>query len=142
MDWKVQTEIQVRFADVDSMGHVNNAKYFTYFEQGRVEYFKRFPELNFVSLKHPPETSVILASIRCEFRSPAYLDETLKVKIRVRELKRSSFFFDYEIMEAKTGRVVAVGESAQVYYDYLKKESLPLTPEMRKRFEEIEGRAF
>ena len=32
-------EIVVRFADTDAMGHVNNAKYLTYFEIARVAYY-------------------------------------------------------------------------------------------------------
>ena len=32
--------IQVRYADVDSMGHVNNAVYLSYFENARLHYFK------------------------------------------------------------------------------------------------------
>jgi acyl-CoA thioester hydrolase len=34
------TTIQVRFADVDKLGHVNNAKYLTYFEIARMQFFK------------------------------------------------------------------------------------------------------
>lgn len=142
MDAKVRAEVRVRFADVDAMGHVNNAHYFTYFEQARVEYFKLFHELNFVTMRDPPENSVILASIRCDFRSPAYLDEVLFVKIRARTLKRSSFVFEYEIEESTSGRVVAVGESVQVYFNYRDNKPLPLTPELRKRFGEIEGKDF
>ncbi|MBU2497282.1 MAG: thioesterase family protein, partial [Proteobacteria bacterium] len=29
------TELAVRFRDIDAMGHVNNAVFFTYFEEGR-----------------------------------------------------------------------------------------------------------
>jgi len=34
------TEIDVRFRDIDAMGHVNNAVYATYIEQARTEYFR------------------------------------------------------------------------------------------------------
>ena len=37
---KHKMDMQIRFNDLDSMGHVNNANYFTYFELARVEYFK------------------------------------------------------------------------------------------------------
>ena len=32
-------EIQVRFADIDVLGHVNNAIYLSYFEMTSVHYF-------------------------------------------------------------------------------------------------------
>ena len=34
-------QIQIRFADIDVMGHVNNAVYLSYFEMARVHYFKQ-----------------------------------------------------------------------------------------------------
>ena len=33
--------IQVRFSDIDAMGHVNNAVYLSYFELARVYYFEK-----------------------------------------------------------------------------------------------------
>lgn len=141
-DFKIQTKLRVRFADVDSMGHVNNAKFFTYMEQGRVAYFKNFPELDF-TLRHPSEgTSLILAQIQCRFLSPALLEEELTVKLRVTQMKRSSFVMEYEISEEKSGRLVATGESAQVYYDYALKKSLEIPEGLRKKFGEIEGVQF
>ncbi len=142
MSYRVQTKVQVRFADVDLMGHVNNAHYFTYFEQGRLEYFKNFPELDFRSQQGVPETSVILASISCDFKSPAFLDEILIVKLRTREIKRSSFVMEYEMAEEKTGRLVATGESVLVFFDYVQSKSLAIPDEVRKKFEDIEARSF
>ena len=53
---KISTPIAVRFRDVDSMGHVNNAVYFTYFEEGR----KAFVHELF-GLKRPTDFQFILA---------------------------------------------------------------------------------
>ena len=142
MDFKVQTSIRVRFADVDAMGHVNNAKFFTYMEQGRMNYFRRFPDLDFTR-GHPGEgISLILAKIQCQFLSPALMDEELIVRLATTEIRRSSFSMEYEINEASSGRAVAKGESVQVYYDYAAKRSLEIPAELRKRFEELEGRKF
>ncbi len=37
--FKQKTAIQIRFKDIDMMGHVNNANYITYFELARLTYF-------------------------------------------------------------------------------------------------------
>ena len=34
-----KTKIQIRFKDIDKLGHVNNANHITYFELARVDYF-------------------------------------------------------------------------------------------------------
>ncbi|MDA0882981.1 MAG: thioesterase family protein, partial [Bacteroidetes bacterium] len=36
---KSKYEIEVRFRDIDAMGHVNNAVYLSYFEQARIGFF-------------------------------------------------------------------------------------------------------
>jgi len=39
-DYKYKTLIPIRFSDIDSFGHVNNAVYLTYFEIARIGYWK------------------------------------------------------------------------------------------------------
>ncbi len=139
----ISSSIKVRFADCDMFGHVNNAKFITYLEQARVEYFKHFPEINFLEKKEElPEHSFILAEITCTFKSPAYLDEVLIVKIRTSELKRSSFIMEYEITEEKNSRLVATGKSVAVTYNYKDQQVIPIPDSIRKKFGEIEKREF
>ena len=139
MEHKIQKEIPVRFSDLDALGHVNNAVYFTYMEEGRMEYFKQFPNMNFKGL---PKASFILADIACQFKSPAFLGETIGVKLRTTEIKNSSFIMEYRLEEKTSGRLVATGSSVQVYFDYQNKKSIPLTPELKKTFEKIEEKRF
>lgn len=135
----ISTKVHIRFADCDMFGHVNNAKFFTYMEQARVEYFKDFHEINFLEKKDSPELSIILAEITCTFKSPAYLDEVLVVKIRSRDLKRSSFVFEYELSEERTKRLVATGRSVQVFFNYQEQKSVEIPEGIRKKFEEVES---
>ena len=41
----ITTNLNVRFRDLDALGHVNNAVFFTYFEQGRIHLVGEFPFL-------------------------------------------------------------------------------------------------
>ena len=138
MTFKTTIALPVRFADVDSMGHVNNAKYFTYFEEARVAYFKKVPELDFRQFGGGHRRSFILAEVSCQFKSPAVLGETLVVSAGVTSTGRSSFVMEYEMIEESSYRLVAIGRSAQVYFDYETGKSLPLPEEIKQRFVEIE----
>jgi acyl-CoA thioester hydrolase len=80
--------------------------------------------------------------VSCTFKSPAYLDETLRVKIRTSELKRSSFVMEYEMIEEKTSRLVATGKSVAVAYNYKEQKTIPIPDFMRQKFEEVEKRKF
>ena len=76
--YRFSTLMDVRFRDVDAMGHVNNAVYFTYLEQTRVDYVRA---AGFVSkdATFPGGIGFILAEAHCQFKSPAYFGERLRI---------------------------------------------------------------
>ena len=59
-DFPIHYEINTRWKDMDSFGHINNAVYLTYIENARVNLFNRW------NIAHP-EKSIILASIKIDF---------------------------------------------------------------------------
>jgi acyl-CoA thioester hydrolase len=60
--------IEVRYGDLDPQGHVNNAKYLTYFEQARVVYWI---EMGFFSKDQSfMELGVILADVHITYFEP------------------------------------------------------------------------
>ena len=57
-DFNVTVPIEVTFRDVDAMGHVNNAVYLTWFECGRIGYWKAI-----VGDDVPPDLLAALRSV-------------------------------------------------------------------------------
>ena len=72
----------VRFRDLDTMGHINNAVFSTYIEQARVEYLASLNVLD-RAVYDQGEESMILARIEIDFRAPG-LPEPNQVEIGVR----------------------------------------------------------
>lgn len=132
--FKFSSDIEIRFRDLDSLGHVNNAVYLTYFEITRFHYWKAlfgddaFNQFGFVVVR-----------AECNYRSPAHMGETLSVRARVSELKQSSFIFGYEVVETSTGRLVADGSTVQACFDFQSKKVVPIPAELRRRITEFEG---
>lgn len=135
----VKTEVHVRFADVDAMGHVNNAHYLTFFEQARVAYFKKLEGLDLRKMDASSAFGFILAEVAVQFLSPAFLDEVMVVGLRVAEIRNKSFRFEYEVSDKQTGRKVATGHSVQVMYNYQKKETFPIPEDLRSRMLGLQG---
>lgn len=131
-----RTTIAVRFRDVDLMGHVNNAVYFTYLEQARLDYFRDLQAAS-PGVERPP--GMIVASARCDYRAPVLLDDRVDVWIRTSETGRSSFKLHYEVWSRAQGKLVAAGETMQVVYDYRKKTPVPLSDAQRAALEAFEG---
>ncbi len=136
------TKICVRFGDCDMFGHLNNAKYITYMEQARVDYFRDFPGVNFKAPQESVRHSMILAKVICDYKSPAMMDEVIETKIRTSKLGKSSFEMEYQLAEETTGRIVATGLTVGVMFDYKSGKSVSIPEEFRKKFEEVEKRKF
>lgn len=130
-------QIPVQFRDLDCMGHVNNAVYFSYMEQARVMFCAQYPEIDFRDPKNRVGKGLILANISCDFKIPVGLGETIDVEIKVSRIGNSSFDTTYELRLANTKTVVATGKSVQVYYDYAVGKSLPLPAHLRKMLETL-----
>jgi acyl-CoA thioester hydrolase len=125
-----ELEIKPRFRDIDSLAHVNNAVYFTYMEQARTEYYMRISKT-----KRLDEIEFILASARCDFRSPIAWGETVVVRVWPSRIGTSSFTLRYEMRVKEDGRLAAEGESVQVAYDYGTRTSKPISAEFRRGLE-------
>jgi acyl-CoA thioester hydrolase len=135
--YSLAVPIEVRFRDLDSMGHVNNAVYFTYFENARIAYWRAVP-----GVRSRRSLNYILARAECDFRSPATLEDDLCCHVRVASFGRSSFSFEYLLRDESAGRVVAEGRSVQVMFDYATRRAEPLDPDVKAAIMTFEGRTI
>jgi acyl-CoA thioester hydrolase len=125
--------LSVRFRDCDAMGHVNHAVYLTYFEQGRLTFWRE------LTGTPSPHTRVIIARAECDYRSPAHFGDELEVRVNVGEIGRSSFALVYEIVQAGSDRLVASGKTVMVSYDYENGASVPLPDATRRLLKTVKG---
>jgi acyl-CoA thioester hydrolase len=118
--------VEVRFRDLDAMGHVNNAVFLTYLESARIAYW-----LEVTGRSGLAGMDMILARAEVDYRSPASYRERLEVGVRCASLGRSSFVLEFRVEEVETRRLVAEGRKVLVHYDYAAGRSSPLPPELR-----------
>jgi acyl-CoA thioester hydrolase len=124
------TDVQMRFRDLDGMGHVNNAVYLSYTELARMQFY-----LQVANKKTLDEIDFILAHVDIDFESQAVWGDQIQVAVWPAKIGTSSFTLRYEISEKRTRRVLARANSVLVSYDYQKKKSKPIPPEFRKVLE-------
>ena len=111
-EWPFELTVGVIFRDLDAMGHVNNAVYFTYMETARTTFFVRR-----LGLDKPGELPVIVAEATCRYHSALTMDEKVLIQMGVGRIGRRSFDLEYQ-MKAGNGRLVATARTAMVTYDY------------------------
>jgi acyl-CoA thioester hydrolase len=132
--WAYRHRLSVRFRDCDAMGHVNHAVYLTYFEQGRLTFWRE------LTGSPSPHTRVIIARAECDYRAPAHFGDELEIRVSVGDIGRSSFTLVYEIVQAGSDGVVATGKTVMVSYDYEKGASTPLPPATRDLLSRVKGK--
>ena len=133
---KIVTNINVRFRDIDSMGHVNNAVYITYFEEGRKEF------LNSVfGIKKPEDYNFILAHISCDFLKPIKIGDKVFLEIWVGEIGNKRFDFKYTLLKNDVidneSLVCAEGRSVQVFFDYKQNTTLTIPSNIREQLSQF-----
>jgi len=120
----MEVKLEVRYADLDTLGHVNNAIYLTYFEQARVhlldEYYKK-TKGNF---------DFVIAHAEVDYLHPIFLEE-ITVRVWVSRIGNTSFTLSYEIYNQK-GTLCAKGHTVQVVFDARSGSKKPIPDDFRE----------
>ena len=129
-DFKHKTRIQIRFKDIDKLGHVNNANHITYLELSRVNYLNDV----FIQLIDWSKEGIILAHIAVDYKSPIYLEDEVWVHSRVSKIGNSSYDMEYVIVRIVDGvsQIAAIGKSVQVCFNYETNRTMKMPEEWKK----------
>lgn len=129
-------QIDVRWGDMDALGHVNNANYFTYCESARISYFDaRGVWKQMEDTGQGP--AVVTAT--CNFREQLHYPSALDVGVRATGLRNRSFRLEYLMYKQGTDELVADGSSVVVWVDYEANTAIPLPDELRTAIQRFEG---
>lgn len=119
-------KIQIRYADLDALGHVNNSNYLTYFEIARVHYFNELLGKDW----HWRNEGMILANSSLEFLKPLLIQHEAEVKISTLSVGTKSFELYYEISVDDV--VFCSGKSVIVAFNSVRNETIPIPSVMRE----------
>ena len=129
-------QLEVRFRDCDALGHVNNAVYLTYLEESRFAFW-RASGLGRQAPEPPPPgdaeaaaLGVIVARVEIDYRRPAKHGDKLRIHIGVAAIGRTSFTYEYEIVDA-ADTLIANARSVIVRYDYAAGRPVALSEEIK-----------
>jgi acyl-CoA thioester hydrolase len=112
---KIVIEIPVQWGDMDALGHVNNARFFTWFESARIAMFEKVGVL----AKARTPVGPILATTTCDFLRPVVFPTTVRVTVRVSRVGETSLTMEYEVADTQgPAGLCARGTSVAVLVDY------------------------
>lgn len=123
-DFAVIIQLPILWGDMDAFGHVNNVRYFRYFESARVHYFEQIGEMG---EKEKSGIGPILKETSCKYLLPLVYPDNISVGCRTSRFSASEIEQEYLIHSQHQDQVAAVGMCRIVAYDYasLQKSSFP-----------------
>lgn len=122
-----QEHVQIRFNDVDVIGHVNNAVILTYFDLGKVKYFEA---LDSQGLGHG-DMELVIVNVNVDFKIPVFMGDSILVKTKIYEVGHKSVKIVQELFDEKTQRVKSVCRTIMCGFDPKTNTSLPISDEWR-----------
>ncbi|MEG0559413.1 MAG: thioesterase family protein [Muribaculaceae bacterium] len=134
--FKHSMPVQIRFNDIDTLGHVNNSVYFPFYDLGKANYFN--------AAKHEvidwKKTDIVVANINCDFCAPIYFNEKIEVQTQVEHIYDKSFKMLQRLINIETAEVKCICTTIMVGFDTAKGVAAPLSNEWKMALAEFEGR--
>jgi acyl-CoA thioester hydrolase len=126
-EFKTWLPLATRWEDGDVYGHVNNVKYYAYFDTIINEYLIRAGGLN------PNADSVVgfVVESRCTFSAPIHFPETIEAGLRVINLGNSSVTYRIGLFGNDENTARAVGEVVHVFVARVTTQSTPIPTRIR-----------
>ena len=121
-------KIQVRFNDVDMLGHVSNTVYQSYYDYGKLKYVETV--LGDVEWE---ELSIVGASIKIDYLKPIFMKTQILVQTRIAAVGNKSITFEHRIIKRDTEEVLSTCTAVVVCYKPKEKISMPVPDEWRAK---------
>ena len=128
-EFRFRRSVEVRFRDVDVMGHAHHTLPLIYIEEARAAYWRE--------VLGRSELDFIMGEVGIRYLRRIGYPSTVIVGVRTTRLGGSSLDMEYEIRD-DAGELLAEGWSKQVMYDYAAGRSKPVPDGMRTRVVEYE----
>lgn len=137
MAFNHSVKIQLRFADTDMLGHINNANFLTYMEVARMSYFQRV----FGNTIDWKKEGIILAKAVVEYKQPIFIEDDIHVHICIDHISSKSFNMSYQFVKENTNDkiIAAQGSTLMVCYDYISNHSIVMPQRWKEIISVFEG---
>ena len=127
-----ELELEVSAADIDSLGHVNNARFLEYLERGRVGWYNQCGL--FHELSQGQRLGTVVVNINVNFRLECFQGERLRVISQPRSRGEKSYLIYQEIRNAND-QLVTDAEVTSVVMDLDTRQSVMIPAVLADHFE-------
>jgi acyl-CoA thioester hydrolase len=118
---------EIRFADIDAMGHVNNAVYLSYFEQARIHFFSQILDTKWDWKRQ----GILVAKNEINYKLPVVLKDRIEIHVTCSHIGTKSFTLTYELRRGE--ELCTTGSSVLVCFDHNSQRPAVIPQEWREK---------
>lgn len=127
-------DMQIRFTDIDMLGHLNNNVYLMFMDLAKIDYFS--------SVIGKPinmhDFELVVAHMDIDFLSATFFGERIEVWTQVTHIGSRSVQMEQRVVEAETGEIKAVGRVIMSGFDHIANKSHAISPMLAAAIEKFE----
>lgn len=127
--------VQIRFSDIDLLGHLNNNVYLIFMDLAKIDYFSEVKGES-ISAK---DLCMVVAHVECDFLSPSFMTDSLEVWTRVTAIGERSMHLEQRIIDANSGNIRCISRTVMAGFDPDKQVGMPIQQhwvELTEKFEQ------
>lgn len=127
----IRTKIQQRFADADSLGHINNIHLQEYFDLGKMELYATIlgQRIDWQGV------NLVLVSIKTDMMRQTRLGDNIEVETWVESLGNKSMRVHQRLVDLADGEPNSECQTVVVCFDFATQSAIPFPDEWRKLIE-------
>ena len=129
-------DIKVRYADLDTLQHVNNVSILEYVETARTGYYRASGIWDGTIREG---FGMVVASVKIDYLVSIQYDDPVRVGIKVGHLCSKSLRFRFQVENSENQTVFARGEVVMVAYNQAEDHSMPVSQEWREKLAAFEN---
>lgn len=120
--------VQMRFNDIDMLGHLNNSVYFTFMDLAKARYFQDVlgGKLSWSNV------GVVIVNVNCDFCAPTFFDDQIEVETAVVAIGDKSMTLEQHVYSPIDGCVRCRCRTVMSGFDMKTMKSVRISDEWRE----------
>lgn len=129
--------LQIRFNDIDMLGHLNNSVYLTFMDLAKARYFKAANSDQDVDIR---EMGVVIVNLNVNFFAPVFFDDEIEVETATVAIGEKSITLEQRIYSVPNHQIKCTCRTIMSGFDIKTNTSMPISDEWIEKLERYENR--
>jgi len=125
-----ETRMPVRITDINGANHLGNDALISMLSEARAQFLVSYG----IQEASKDGTGIIVTDLATMYQSESFFPEMLRFEVGVMDFNKYGGDFVFRVTKAESGQPVAMAKYGFVFFNYHRKEVVPIPESFRSRF--------